>query len=427
MKLVALATGCTILCLGSVAAAQEAPVAAVVEGGGVKVGDGTVIHPIIGIETGVIQNVFYEDQDTNTAGLLKVIGELVLGSLPAERMQATSEQDDELRNFGDLAFRAWLHAEYNEYLSSNDNVQAQRDLGLQLSAQGIVFPKRTLQFAFSDDFRREIRPVNFESNEDVDRDINRIGLQLRYRPKNRTIHGSLQYSNVIDYFEDESQKFANRIQHSVGVTASWQWLPVTRVYADASIGYFDGLGSASTRPTSFPLRANVGIASALTVKTSLNARVGFGKGFYEVGPDFTNITTAIQFGYRFSPQARFAAAYTYDFEDSINANFYRDHALKARMEHRIDRFAFSAGAEVRFRTYRGIIAEVMTTETDRNDLIFAAPLGAIYNFRNWIAATLDYQIQIVKSDFRYTPDMTDPLDDPSYVRQTLMLGVRAAY
>ncbi len=426
-KLVTLAVGCVILGAGSAAWAQEAPVAAVVEGGGVKVGEGTVIHPIIGIETGVVSNVFYESNNTNLVGLLKIIGELALGSLPAERMQASSEQDDELRNFGDLAFRAWIHTEYNEYLSSNDNVQAQRDLGLQLSAQGIVFPKRTLQFAFSDDFRREIRPVNFESSEDVDRDINRIGLQLRYRPRNRTLHGSLQYTNVIDYFEDESQQFANRIQHSFGVTASWQWLPITRVYADASIGVFDGLGSESTRPTSFPLRVNLGIASALTVKTSLNARVGFAKGFYETGPDFTNITTAIQFGYRFSPQARFAAAYTYDFEDSINANFYRDHAFKVRMEHRLDRFAFSAGAEVRLRQYRGIISEVMTTETDRNDLIFAAPLGAIYNFRNWIAATLDYQVQIVQTDFRYNPDMNDPLDDPSYVRQSLMLGVRAAY
>ena len=97
------------------------------------------------------------------------------------------------------------------------------------------------------------------------------------------------------------------------------------------------------------------------------------------------------------------------------------------MEHRLDRFAFSAGAEVRLRQYRGIISEVMTTATDRNDLIFAAPLGAIYNFRNWIAATLDYQVQIVRTDFRYNPDMNDPLDDPSFVRQTLMLGVRAAY
>lgn len=427
MKLVALAAGCAILAVGSAASAQEAPVAAIVEGGGVKVGDGTVIHPVVGIETGIVQNVFYEDQNTNLAGLLKVIGELALGSLPAERMQASSEQDDEARNYGDLAFRAWLHADYNEYISSNDNVQAQRDLGLQLSAQGIVFPKRTVQFSFSDDFHREIRPVNFESNENVDRDINRLGLQLRYRPKNRTLHGSVQYTNAIDYFEDESQKFANRIQHTFGVSASWQWLPITRIYSDASIGVFSGLGSASTRPTSFPLRVNVGIASALTVKTSINARVGFGKGFYSSGPDFTNVTTAIQFGYRFSPQALFALSYTYDFEDSINANFYRDHAIKARMENRRDRFAFTGGAEVRLRQYRGIIPEVMATQTDRNDVIFAAPLGAIYNFRNWIAATLDYQIQLVKTDFRYNPDMNDPLDDPSYVRQTLMLGVRAAY
>jgi hypothetical protein len=61
----------------------------------------------------------------------------------------------------------------------------------------------------------------------------------------------------------------------------------------------------------------------------------------------------------------------------------------------------------------------------RDDTILGATLGMRYNFRDWIAGTLDYHLEDVQTDFRY---MTDGLIlNPSYVRHELMLGVRAAY
>ncbi len=410
--------------------ASAQPVSEVVEGAGVKVGDGTVLHPVLGIETGVVTNVFYEDgsEGRRVAGLLRIIAEIAAGSLPSERLQAPSEQDASTENYGDFAFRVELSAQYEEYLSSVDAVQAQRDIALAALARGLVFPKRTWQFAFSEEFRRENRPVNFESSDNVDRDLNRIGLELRFRPEGRTVTGALRYSNVIDYFEDESQHFANRISHTVGAQAGWQFFPVTRGYLDASFGFVGGLGSASTRPDSNPVQLKLGLATALTVKTSLHGRIGYSRAFYETGPDFSNITGSLQLGYRFSPQARFAAIYEYDFHDSINANFYRDHAAKVRFDTRRDRFAFGAGAEIRFRLYRGVIQEVMGgTSEDRSDVIFSTPLSAVYNFQNWIAATLDYRFTLDHTDFRYNAAPGDMPDNPSYQRHSLMAGVRAAY
>jgi hypothetical protein len=58
----------------------------VVEGPGVKVGEGTVLHPIFGVETGFISNVFYEDQDPNPAGLLRLLAQIGSGSLPLSRL-----------------------------------------------------------------------------------------------------------------------------------------------------------------------------------------------------------------------------------------------------------------------------------------------------------------------------------------------------
>ncbi len=403
----------------------EGGASAVVEGAGIKVGEGTVFHPIIGIETGVVQNVFYEENQTNVAGLMRIIGELAVGSLPAERMQMPADNTTQEKTYGDLAFRAELHAQYEEYISSNERIQQQRGLSGYAAAHGIVFPNQTWQFAFSDQYARTNRPVNFEDAESINRDTNAIGLALRYRPKGRTIHWSLGYSNRVDYFEQDSQQFANRISHRGQFQIGYQWLPVTQLQGEVSVGYVGPLGNASTRPTSYPFRATVGIATALTVKTSLAAKIGFGKGFYSES-DFTNVIGSIHAGYRLSPELRMVAMYEYGFEDSINANFYRDHAFKYRADYRRDRFTLSAGAELRFRLYRQVIPEVMSVERDRYDTIFAVGAGAVYNFKNWIAATLDYQLAIDETDFRYMADATT-LDDPSYVRQSIMVGVRAAY
>jgi opacity protein-like surface antigen len=411
----------------SIAVAQ--PVSSVVEGAGVKVGEGTVLHPVLGVETGIVHNVFYEENDPVISGLLRVIGEFAVGSLPAERMQAVPEQAENTRDYGDLAFRLEASLQYEEYLTSNQNAQDQRDLAVSALARGLVFPKRTWQFGFSDEFRRETRPVNYESSDNVDRDINRVTLQLRYRPKGRTLSGTLSYSNLIDYFEDSDQQFANRIQHTLALNVGWQWLPVTRIYGEVSQGFYRAFGDASTRPSSNPLRIEAGIASAITVKTSINAKIGMARAAYETGPGYFNVIGSLQLGYRFSPQATMAAMYQFDYQDSINANYYRDHAFLLRTDHRIDRFGFAAGAELRLRGYRGVIMEVMPTTpgTDRDDIIFSAMLGAVYNFKNWIAATLDYRFTTDQTDFTYIPGMGDPPDDPSYTRQTLMAGVRAAY
>src|SRR5690349_14328544 len=62
-----------------------APVSTV-EGRGIKIGEGTVLHPVFGMETGVISNVFYEDTDTHAAGVLRLLAQIGTGSLSRERL-----------------------------------------------------------------------------------------------------------------------------------------------------------------------------------------------------------------------------------------------------------------------------------------------------------------------------------------------------
>jgi hypothetical protein len=397
----------------------------IVEGPGIKLGEGLVLHPTVGLETGFLSNVFYEDTDVEPSGILRVLAELHLASLSNQRLGAEAPDSGE-PDKGDFNFRAGLRVEYDEFISGNDAVQAQRDVGVDASVAGIVFPQGTWMFAFADNFRRDVRPTNYESRGGVDRDVNHLRLFLTYQPGGRALSATLRFQNTIDVFESESHEFANRVQNTLGLRVAWQWLPVTQFFADASIGYFTGLGDGSEKVTSLPLRLMVGTSTALTTTTTLNAIVGFGKGFYEEGADYTNVLFGAEFGWRYSPLGRVLLLYRYDFADSINANYYRDHEIKVGLDQQIGEFELMASADLRFRRYEGLPADVMSTGGVRDDLIFAAELGGRYHFREWLAATLDYRLVVDETDFRYTP-APGVSDDPSYVRHEIVAGILAAF
>jgi hypothetical protein len=405
-----------------------------VRGAGIKVGEGTVLQPQVGVETGVVSNVFYQDTGGVTAGLLRLLFEIGTGSLTNQRLglrPATDEDDASApqpgvyTDSGDFQYTANVYLSWDQYLSTNNDVNAQGGLGGGLLLRGIVNPQRPLQFSFQENFSRVIRATNFEAPLDTDRDINTLGLRLSYLPTGRSLGGYLYYQNVIDVFESGNQQFANRMQNQLGLRLNWQWLPLTRVYGDVSGTYNTGLGD-SQKINSSPVTAVAGIQTVLTLNTTLNAHAGYTNGFYSAGPSYSSLVAGVMFGYRYSPLGRVTALYSYDHADSINANFYRDHLFQLTFEQYFAPFVVFARPELRLRQYEGTSTIVMGPSSDvRDDTILGVTLGMRYNFRDWIAGTLDYRLQDVQTDFRY---MTDGLTlNPSYVRHELMLGVRAAY
>jgi hypothetical protein len=404
-----------------------------VQGAGIKVGQGTVLQPQVGIETGVVSNALYENTGGVTAGLLRLLIEIGTGSLPNQRLglptateggDATGMAPGTYVDAGDFQYSANAYATWDQYLSTNDRVTSQGGLGGGLVLRGIVNPQRPLQFAFQDSYSRLIRANNFESPGSTNRDINALDLRLSYAPIGRSLSGFLYYRNTIDVFEDSDQPFANRFQNQLGLQVGWQWLPLTRVFGDVSIGLDTGLGS-SQKVNSTPLIAITGIQTVLTLNTTLNAHIGYTNGFYASGPSYSSVEGGLTFGYRYSPLGRVTATYAYDHSDSINANFYRDHLFQLTFEQYFAPFVVFARPELRLREYEGTIV-MGTTGTTRDDTILAATVGIRYNFRDWIAGTLDYRLDDVMTDFRYTV-AGGQVVDPSYVRHELMLGVRAAY
>lgn len=398
----------------------------VIEGPGIKIGEGTVLHPVFGLETGVVSNVFYEDIDPHAAGLLRLMAQIGAGSLGSARMAPTSSDDENAaNNMGSFEYKASLRASYDFLLSGNETVAGTGGLGVGALFRGMTNPLGRWSFGFDENFTRLIRAANFETDLNTNRDVNILGLNLLYHPTDSAFGGYLYYTNTIDVFEANLVDFADRLQHKLGIHPTWKAFPNTTVFVDASIGAYSGVGSDSRKQSSYPLSAIAGINTLLSLKTTLNLQAGYVNGFYSGGPSYSAPTVGVALGYRYSPLGRVSLAYDWVYQDSVNSNYYRDHVLRLSVQQLINPFIIMVQPEVHFREYNGIDTIVMGANPTRDDVIFSAVAGVHYQLRNWVEATLDYRFTDVSTDYVY-PAFMGSTDNPSYVRHELLLGVRVA-
>lgn len=401
----------------STAQAQDASV----QGPGYKVSEGTVMHPTVGAETGFISNVFYEDSTPLAAAVLRLTGNLAFSSTEIEEEEDTSEgSTGEPPKFD---FSAGLRMSYEEFLSGDASAQAQRNLGLGGDISLTIFPQGKVRFNFTDNFIRTNRPTNFESSSVLNRDVNHFKASASIQGLESSLRTTFRFENTLDIFESTGSSFANRQQSLLGARVDWQFLPITRFYLDASYGLYSALGNG-TKASSTPLRIKTGADSAITESTTLSVHAGFVKGFYSAGADYTAPIYGAEFGLRYSPVGRVTLGYGHDFDDSINGNFYSDHALTLKFDQQISRALVSFKADTRLRTYQGL-SMILGGGSTRNDFILGLGADAGYELKEWLALSATYQTQVVATDYRST--VSGVTDDPSFARHTLMVGATAAF
>lgn len=423
MKRHALLAALASLLIARVAVAQET---SVVEGPGYKIGEGTVLHPSVGVQAGVDTNVFHQDANPILSPVLRVLAELDIGSAPKQRTQVGAEHVAHQL----IEFRGGADLLYNEYLSNNSDARSQRNLGIGARAHLGVTPQGTFAGYVDDDFIRDTRPPNYETTGNVLRDINKVRVMGVFQPGGRALTAKLRFVNVVDVFEDNQVSFANRLQNTLGLRVDWRFLPVTLFYADASIGFFGPLGNSSLGGTQYkvsshPLRAVLGANTAITQRTTAQVYAGYGQGFYASGPDFSGPLVGATFGYRYSPLGRVTLGYDYDFQDSVDANYYNEHELKLTVDQQVKLFLVKVGLQARLRSYHGIPAAFMPNPAVRTDFILRGLVNATYHYRDWFAFVASYTLSSVKTDFRYT--FQGVTKNPSFVENVVWGGVRAAF
>ena len=336
--------------VGILPAGLVAPVG-IVEGDGIKIGEGTVLHPAVGADTGYVSNVFYDDASTAGAGIFRVIGQVGTASLspcPARRRSAGGAY-----NPGSFQHSEDLRLSYDFYLSGNDYVSEQNGLGIDATVRGIVLPGHTWSFLYLDTFERAIRATNFESADRINRDINRLYLGLHVvavRPLDPRL---LHYENTLDIFENSAHQFADRLQNPAGITASWRLRPVTVLFADASMGFYTGIGDAiagaNKKVDSFPLTISAGIQTLLSLKTTLVGRIGYTNGFYSSGPSYGTVMGGVQLGYRYSPAGSCHAALRVPARGLDQRELLPRSPVRFRIDQGFVPFAVSVEPELRLR------------------------------------------------------------------------------
>jgi hypothetical protein len=403
-----------------------------VEGSGIKIGEGTLLRPVFGVETGFVSNVFYTDTDPSASGLLRLLAQIGTSSLGKDRLAGPGTPEDDqpaAANRGSLEYRANLRASYDFMLSSNDTVTETGGLGLGANVHLLTNPQGRFSFGVDDDFTRYIRAANFETDANTNRDINNLSLTLHYHPPDRSVGGYLYFTNTLDIFERSEQAFADRMTNRIGLHPQWQWLPKTMLYGDFSIAYTDGIGAdAAQKSSSFPLTTLLGISTLFSTKLIFNLQAGYTNGFYEKGPSYSAPTLDSSIAYQYTPLGRATLGYSLLYVDSINANYYRDHVIHFQIQQLMAPLVFMVQPEIHFREYNGVtvaVPNIMGSDI-RNDTIVSVIGGVNYSFRNWIGASINYKFSSVQTDYTYTiPGNTMPTD-PSFVRHELLVGVRAA-
>jgi opacity protein-like surface antigen len=411
-----------------------------VEGPGWKVNENTTFHPVIGLETGAISNVFFTN-DSNCmpgancvrpAGFLRVLAQIGVGSLTEARLTpselgpedpVTEQPKTSVSNPGSFLYRFDVRTAYDALLSEDSTVSSTGGLSLGATLRAVVHAVGPVSLWVLDDFERQLRAANFETDANTNRDINDLSLRVAYHPNDRTYGGFVYYANTVDVFERTQQQFADRMLNTIGIHPIWRWLPQTRVFADVSQGFNGGIGS-STKSSSYPTAFSLGVATLLSPMITLNAAAGYTWMSYSNGPSTSGVNASVALGYRYSELGRVIAQYQRTFEDSVNANFYQEHVIRVWGYHVNAPFVFSVQPELHFRDYVGTLVPSTTGSNTRSDTIFQLIAGVSYNLRNSLAVGLDYRFTDVSTDFKYMSG--GATIDPSFARHSVLLGVRAA-
>jgi hypothetical protein len=410
---------------------------AVIEGPGIALGEGAVFHPAVSIESGVVSNVFYEDGDRATndpvaSAMARLTAAFSIASQthkpPGEIEPAieNEEQVEEPPPPAKVDFRFGGQAILNGYLSSNEAVQDQTDVGVGLNGDVVFLPEGDFSVRLADEFLRDARPANFETTRNLNRDYNHFTGGGTLQPQGRTISVGARYENTIDRFESDANAFANRLQHLIGLRGEWRLYPYTKFFADASYGFFDTLGSEGMdyKSPSNPLRLQVGVGTALTEVTTLRGYIGYANGFYDRGPNFSNAIGGAEFGWRYAQYGRLRFIADYNFQDSLQANFFRDYSFLGYIDQQLGLIVLGAHAGVRLREYRGVPME-LGGASDRDDVVFDAALQGAYLLREWLGITAKVEALVDSTDYTYTQGGIT--DSPEFTRYEAFLGVSAAF
>lgn len=361
---------------------------------GFRVSESAGVHVGVTAEAGYDSNVFYTQAGQKTSsGMLRVT--------PWIEMSNTA------RNGGAspvLAYTLGAAFLYREYLTDDPNVKAQR--GFNPSVYGSLAYSGTPTFGFtlSDQFTRAQEPPYGASMDDITRDFNLGTFRVRLTPGSGRIAAVLQYTNGLDYYENESLKYASNMAHGFSLDLSWKWLPKTAVFLGGGFGFISYLNPNPMIPRfdSYGYSAAIGLRGLITPKVTAELSAGYADAIYssdQPGPSGTgNISIGAGIGYKVLQFTSLGLGYGHGFRNSpVLGNFYELDTVGLTIGQSIARrLTLTANGRWEYRRYGG--PDFSGMELDRKDNIIIGTAQLDFYFTHWMFAGLGYAIAFNSSN-----------------------------
>jgi len=398
------------------------------EGRGVRLGETLVLHPGIGVEAGYDSNVFYSSSEDAggpfSAGRLRVTPHFDLATRPPQRLQ----NGDGTESQPNTTFRLGLAATYQEYLSSEEVVTSQRNVGVEASLRGEFLRRQAVSFSLSDVFVRTTEPTNEAVLATFNRITNRADVAMTVAPGGRTLEFGLGYGFFINIFEDESlSAVGDYYSHDLYATTRWKFFPKTALIFDLHVTPTTFYAAGTTHPSSIPIRVRGGLNGLLATRLSLLAVVGYGAAFYERDDDFDSVIGQLELSYLIGPTSRFKIGYARDFYDSFLSNYYlQDRGYLEYNQMIGGRVVLGLRGGVALLSYATMFDTGPGTPSDpsRKDVRADASLFGEYRATDWLGVNLS--IEYVGNFTDWTYDVVS-VDHADFSKLQVYGGVRVFY
>jgi hypothetical protein len=382
-------------------------------GTGLKVGDDSILHAGLGVSVGYDSNVYYSPETPKTSPVMFVNPNLEL----------TNAERDGTKPSG-VFYDLTASASYREYFSSS--LEKYRAINPSVGGTVEFSSGQKLSLALTDQFSRiQIAPLNGgQATEQISLDLNTASAGFKFAPGGGRLRGLLRYTNMLSIYEGDASAASN-MGNELVLDIGWNWFPRTALYAQISQGLISYLDSASTRASSYPLRAVVGIRGLLTEKLALTIGAGYANAFYTSGANpsgFGNVALVGELRYILSLLSQAGVGYRHDFVDSpFIGQFYNVDAIYGMYRQLIaDRLVTYLFARYENRRFGGI------GNQSRTDNVLSASASINYYLRTFFYAGLSYTMTSNSTSLAYNATLA-PAGGVDYLKHTILFNLGVVY
>jgi hypothetical protein len=193
-----------------------------------------------------------------------------------------------------VSFGAEISATYNELLAADsdysDEVQDDRFLTAEISANAQFLPQRPWGATVTGAFSRQVQPVNDPAAPPrFGRDTFRAGAALNWRPGGGMLEWSLGYDMAYVMFESGDFSNFSSVSHSAVLKGRWLFLPRTALLYSGDYGVLVYPDGGSVKPQGSPLSSRLGINGLITNHFAALAVVGWKSLFFDRNDSFDSV------------------------------------------------------------------------------------------------------------------------------------------